>query len=717
MKKSLVLASLLTSTALFSSECGVDPSYLFEVRYRDPKGVGYDKGYSSATFFFSPSSVTSCTPFIDLRGHAFNNGMWAANGGLGVRKTFGNFIGGLNGYYDYRDICYLGGQNRLGAGAELLSKWADLRLNGYAPFGDSKFATPACFSHFACHSAFASQTIAATLPSIDLELGAPAPGFFEEVNLYGALGTYYLFERDVAGFELGKAWGVRGRVDLRIFDGIRIGADVTYDKIFHTRAQGYIGLSIPLGPSNMRTKSACFKENYRECPERALSRGRELQPVYRQEIIPSEQENLCFPIVPCGGLNPSFPEFPNFPNFPGFNPNGTFVFVRNTASSGNGTFERPYPTLLDAALGSAPGDIIYVFYGDGTSKGQDQGMILQNNQAFFSSGISFDLGGIVIPPVDPGTKPKIVNNSRQNSGTFFGVELANRNAVAGFLFDGMNTPNFVAADVRTANSFIFNSNQIVNTPNPIVTKTGDLTGAQILIANNSASTGVIFNSTINSSRIGIISNTFTAPTASDAVIYLLGSSVDSTIQISDNLFENSGVVDIEVGTVFTRYPLTNSLLSIIGNHSTKLGDSTAAILGFVAGTKSVFSNNRSENTGTDPLLYSAFILLETGEACVTGNHFDWDFSIQLFENSCLHLADNVSDPGAEIYIVPDTLFNGDIIQVEVLNPKPGNSPDFSGLNALNPNATITVYPAGNGIYPTQVAVGTCGCANGVEPSR
>jgi hypothetical protein len=56
------------------------------LRHVEAKGLGYDKGYTTLEGMFFPlKNVCPAYPFIDLRGHIFNNNEYAANVGLGVR--------------------------------------------------------------------------------------------------------------------------------------------------------------------------------------------------------------------------------------------------------------------------------------------------------------------------------------------------------------------------------------------------------------------------------------------------------------------------------------------------------------------------------------------------------------------------------------------------------------------------------------------------------
>ena len=70
------------------SSCGMSQKPMrITARHIESKGVGYDQGYTTLEGFFSPVECwnTRWTPFLDIRGHVFNNGKFAANAGVGVR--------------------------------------------------------------------------------------------------------------------------------------------------------------------------------------------------------------------------------------------------------------------------------------------------------------------------------------------------------------------------------------------------------------------------------------------------------------------------------------------------------------------------------------------------------------------------------------------------------------------------------------------------------
>ena len=97
-------------------------------------GIGYNTGYTSLDLFLGHLSG-NYFPFVDLRGHYFNDGKWAANGGFGARflPDAWDVVFGLNFYYDYRRA-YQTHFQQAGAGLEFLrDKW-EVRFNGYLPF-------------------------------------------------------------------------------------------------------------------------------------------------------------------------------------------------------------------------------------------------------------------------------------------------------------------------------------------------------------------------------------------------------------------------------------------------------------------------------------------------------------------------------------------------------------------------------------------------------
>ncbi len=140
-----------------------------------------------------------------------------------------------------------------------------------------------------------------------------------------------------------------------------------------------------------------------------------LQPVDRQEIIVIDNTRKSSAAIdPATGL----------PYF--------FVFIDNTSSS-NGTYESPYHSFTQAQDNSSPNNILYVFPGDGTTRGMDSGIFLKANQKFWGSGISHSIQtsiGTIAIPAQSNSSPTITNTNIDTEGN--AITLSTNNAISGF---------------------------------------------------------------------------------------------------------------------------------------------------------------------------------------------------------------------------------------------------------------------------------------------
>jgi hypothetical protein len=111
-------------------ECPTEYQYMrAALKHIEGGGIGYNKGYTTLeAFIASDPDWWSVTPFLDLRGHVFDNGKFAANGGIGLRSILGSRVYGINSYYDYRNTRRKG-YNQIGLGLETLGELWDLRFN------------------------------------------------------------------------------------------------------------------------------------------------------------------------------------------------------------------------------------------------------------------------------------------------------------------------------------------------------------------------------------------------------------------------------------------------------------------------------------------------------------------------------------------------------------------------------------------------------------
>lgn len=393
-----------------SNECSDSPRQArISARHIEANGVGYNQGYTTLEGFivFPDLAGESWYPFLDLRGHLFNDGRPAINSGIGTRYFLNNWVLGANLYYDYRKT-KRHQYNQVALGLECLGKIFDFRLNGYLPIGNIR--SPYYrneFGGFKGNQLLVSRSFQVAMQGANAEIGAHFD-VLKHVPLYFAAGPYYLEGK-------GKiAWGGQARCTLDVYDYIRFEGNGSYDSVFKWIGQGQIGVNIPLGPS-IKTNDHSKHRSKDQCQ----IASRIYQRVDRNEIIPvTTQKKRQTAIDPSTGL----------PYF--------FVFVNNTSHS-NGTYESPYPTLLEAQTNSSPGNVIYVFPGDGTTAGMDTGIVLQASQKFFGSGAPHSLAttyGIISIPPQSSSAPQI-----SYPGNVC-VSLSTDNQVSGFVFPVSSPP-------------------------------------------------------------------------------------------------------------------------------------------------------------------------------------------------------------------------------------------------------------------------------------
>lgn len=379
------------------------------VRHIEGNGVGYKTGYSTLEYWVAPMDPLkgAWIPFLDVRGHIFNNARLAANAGWGIRYLSTSHIWGINAYYDYRNSSYRPYQ-QVGAGVECLGDIWDFRLNGYLPVGkkrSSYFDTQ--FYRFEGHSMLLSRTYEYAFKGGNAEIGAHLMQK-KNVELYAAVGPYYLNGRG------GSTWGGEGRVKLSFCDYLNLEGNASYDGIFKSIFQGQLGFTFELGP---KERKRAGRENI--CSSSAILMDRAVRPVDRNEIVALDK-NTRHPVA----INPATGQ----PYY--------FIFVNNTSSSA-GTYESPYPNLQQAQNNSSPYDVIYVFPGNGstytTTYGGSSGLSMQNGQMLLGASISYSMpttvGSVVIPAL-ASSRPALQNATATSPV----VTLSNNNTVSGFSF-------------------------------------------------------------------------------------------------------------------------------------------------------------------------------------------------------------------------------------------------------------------------------------------
>ena len=213
-------------------------------------------------------------PFLDLRGHRFDNNTYAANVGIGGRYVPKNDSGfcemlGLNIYYDYRQGC-VGYYQQIGAGIEVLGRRWDFRANAYAPFGARRHIKTCFFNDYEGDFFAKRQDIESVSYSFNGEVGYLAING-KNFSFYMAGGPYFL----ARGRCCTSTVGVEARIRPKYRDYVALDLSARYDDLFGTIWQASIIFTLPLYQiSNL---------NERPC---GLRDWQIYQPVERFEVMP-----------------------------------------------------------------------------------------------------------------------------------------------------------------------------------------------------------------------------------------------------------------------------------------------------------------------------------------------------------------------------------------------------------------------------------------------
>jgi hypothetical protein len=428
--------------ASLNSLCqSLDHNMNIGVRHIEARGIGYKNGYTTLEGFGIYNRHDRFMPFLDLRGHIFDNGKLAGNAGIGAR-SFLSSIQHLLGYYLYYDIRQVGHDltaQQLSPGIELLGRRMEYRINAYFPVGNQKSDRYNYdFDAFKGNNILLRYKRQYVMKGADAEIGVHIAQS-RSYDFYAGIGPYYF----QASHD--QSWGGKARLKGKYKEYVTLEASYSYDHLFGSIVQGSIGITLPFG-TKVRKKE-------RSCPQGVdYLLNRESQSPYRFEIPVIKKHRSV-----TKAINPST------------NEPWVVWFVDNTSSS-LGTFNSPFPTLAEAQSASAPNEIIYVFPGDGTTTGLNAGITLQNNQKLFGSGISQSIpttqGTITIPQFST-TAPVITNAS----GSV--IFLANNNEISGLnLTTNLGTTPTLIIGSNISSGNIHDNNLFASVPHGGIQITG-----------------------------------------------------------------------------------------------------------------------------------------------------------------------------------------------------------------------------------------------------
>lgn len=382
-----------------------------QITHRQGDGIGYKRQYSKIGVYHAFEDQ-AFQPFIDLRYLVLNKGKQGANIGAGLGYQFEqqNRLSAY-AYFDLLESRTNHIFNQMTAGLSYThplivsnKDWGEFTcyLNGYFPLKSvEKRIKKESFAGFKGNHLLINQTDHYALTGSNLELGYLSTSW-NNWNAYIAGSAYYFKRAELHGF------GGYGKLRIIYNDLISLEGQVSGDRLFGTNISGTLGIRIPFGKREMKAV-----KNRSYCVHKS-------RPIERLEPIVLEKNSRKVVAKDSSGtpLN--------------------FIFVNNLNGS-NGTFEDPFATLLDAQNISNPGDIIYVFPGDGTTKGMDAGFTMLERQTLAGSGnllaVATSRGEITVPALT--SQGPLMTNLAGN-----GVDIARDCTVSGITVSNANLDGF-----------------------------------------------------------------------------------------------------------------------------------------------------------------------------------------------------------------------------------------------------------------------------------
>lgn len=242
-------------------------------------------GYTSVNMLW-PFKVDTCCnwyPFLDLRGHVFNDGKTAGNFGGGLRIINDSnrcTVFGLNAFYDFRKAAWNHYFHQIGLGFEILNPCFDFRLNGYFPLGNrTGRSRNSCFNfgdgfRASCHQQRSAQT------GFDAEVGKwIVRNNCGNFDLYFALGAYSYFPKNHGR----RVVGGQVRLNSNLIRYFNLELRGGYDQVNSSQAQVKLTANFPIGVYPCNNYDNCFCINDRLC-----------QPIHREEIIHLGEKECCW---------------------------------------------------------------------------------------------------------------------------------------------------------------------------------------------------------------------------------------------------------------------------------------------------------------------------------------------------------------------------------------------------------------------------------------
>jgi len=231
-------------------------------------------------------------------------------------------------------------------------------------------------------------------------------------------------------------------------------------------------------------------------------------------------------------------------------------YVDNSVANGNGTFNSPFNTVVQAQNASDVNDTIFVFAGV-SDTGQDLGITLKAGQKLLGKGVGLKVSDV--PLVDPAANTLI-----SNAGLGVGLDipvvmLATGNEVAGFTINAAFNEGILAVGGTGHNlhdnviNFGANGREGIR----LLSVTGNnsvffntITGAQrdgIKLVNNENQAGDPVVATPIAATVTMSKNTITGSAQDGITANLDGAGTNVTLNMMTNTINNSGAVNANEG--------------------------------------------------------------------------------------------------------------------------------------------------------------------------
>lgn len=397
-----LIVSLLSSSALAQEP--LKPRGEANLRYGDERTIAMGE------FWIPLQQDNNSVLYSDIRLMGDSSENREGNIGIGYRAitsapVLGEGVAGVHGWVDRRITERGSIFHQVTLGAEWLGRDFDILANAYLPISDGKLQTipgTGRANPYLIGTGIFVDTPGKILEEpqhgFDIELGVPMP-FFDKITdstrVYA--GGYYFDSKNTD-----HVAGGRFRFTADVTPDVAVGTRLQYDNIRNSQAFLEATIRFPFGQKSSYRKNG-LHARLADSPER------DIDIVTGGKVTDS---GLAKPV-----LNATTGQAQQV------------LHVDNAAApGGDGSVERPFNTLAAASAASTTGGIIYVNTGNGTSAGQNQGIVLnKQGQQLIGAGTDFIFDGnrftvnggggpqsIVIKPAS--TAPLITNLNANSDG-------------------------------------------------------------------------------------------------------------------------------------------------------------------------------------------------------------------------------------------------------------------------------------------------------------